>query len=628
MHGWLELPAYHPLLALAFGLLTWLGLNRAGAWMLRSLPGRLASPWASLPSVFGSVLVLSLCVQMLSAAGLASHGALIVLWLALILAGIARPGLLADVRSLFPEKPMQPAERVALALAIVVTVALLLTAVAPSSRHDELSYHAVVSAQTADDGTLFHLRLPWEATVLPQMLWHIAMAPLYALGQSAAVGVVSCLLALQTAWFVGRWVAVQTASRSWGAWAGLGMLAQGYAVVFSVTTGAHSLGLASGVVGCLAVLSGPALLLAHGWMAQSVLVGLAASCMVGSKITLGVLVAALLLVHRWQIARLIDRRTAAAGVLLAAAGPVFALVPLALRNWHDTGSPAGVIAATWFHAGYFDAEALSAYAGTRQLFAWNFMWPFEIAHWSAWLWVGCLVFAVTERDAQRRATGLALFALQATVLLVALPKELRHLGGVHCALAVAGWAALGRRGPQPWQPGRRLIVACAALMLPWIGLIVFMSSTFWPVATGLSTPQTFLRQYSALFDDYVALDALLPADATLLVGRSKTDLAQFGYLARPPTFYAPRPTVHHSRDMPPKGPKFLMYVSALQTSANHPVAHDPWLPPGMRLGPIVYESRRAQFFPSRMPRSGQAFSHLEVYELLPSAGGNGAVMPN
>lgn len=304
------------------------------------------------------------------------------------------------------------------------------------------------------------------------------------------------------------------------------------------------------------------------------------------------------------------------GLLLAAAFPTAAVVPLALRNWHDTGSPAGVVTATVFHAAYFDAEALSAYAGTRQLFAWNFMWPFELAHWSAWLWVGCLVFAFLERDRQRRATGLALFALQATVLLVALPKELRHLGGIHCALAVAGWAALGRHVPQPWQPRHRLFLAGAVLMLPWIGLIVYMSSTFWSVSVGLDSPQAFLRQYSALFEDYIALDSLLPADATLLVGRSHTDLAQYGYLARPPIFYAPRPTVHHSLDLPTKGPKFLMYVSALPNSPDRPVAHDPWLPPAMRLGTLVYENRRAQFFPSRMPHSGLAFSHLEVYELL------------
>jgi len=393
--------------------------------------------------------------------------------------------------------------------------------------------------------------------------------------------------------------------------------------VFGVTLGPHALGLAAGSVGCLAVIYGHDLTKQTDSRSFAALIGLSGTCMLGTKITMAVLVAcmlalAVLHVRRSQGALASVRFFGIASVLLAAP-----LMPLVAHGWLHAHSPAGMVTASTFGGSFYDSQALDAYEGTRQLFAWNIIWKVDLAHWSLFQWALILAFLVRRRrDPVAWASGATLFAVQFLVLLVALPKELRHLGGVQCALAVAGsvplWHWLFRSGTVP----RRKVAALVLLILPWAGFVVYMSGTFWQVSLGLESPREFLSRYCAVFPDHDALDAKLPADAVVIIGRSKTDRAQYAYLARPPVFYSSRETVHHTRDAPAGRPTYLFYLSQQRKlGAPGPPPPDAWLPPGMQLGPVVYRNPRSRFFPLRVPRpsTDADWAHLEVFQLIAAA---------
>src|SRR5262249_47886170 len=130
---------------------------------------------------------------------------------------------------------------------------LLLAGAAPESRSDEVAYHTLASVRPLVDGGLRFHPLPWEASVIPQLLWHYALTPLYAIGGAAAAGVASAWLAIVLGFAVGRLVQWLTQSKPLGATAAFITLTGGYSIVFFTTAGPHAFGYLSVFVAVTAV---------------------------------------------------------------------------------------------------------------------------------------------------------------------------------------------------------------------------------------------------------------------------------------------------------------------------------------------------------------------------------------
>lgn len=613
MPGWSEIASYSAPLTLLAGVLMALaivGVGRIVCFCVRAHDFKVLRVPVEL--LIG-VLVISSCVQLLAMSGVAHRRVLEgIAWALLLPAGwVLRDTwrALGDLRRVTPT-PSAPLPFWLPAIVMVVT--LLGAAVAPESRSDESSYHALVGARIIADGGLHFYALPWEATVLPQMIWHYALVPLQTVAGAAPAGVVSACAALILAGTVTKLVHEHTADLRIAAVSCFAVLAGGYAVVFFTTIGPHAFQSLATVTAGLAV-CWRNLAPRREWM-----VAIAVSCaaMVASKATmapLAVLIAVVAFLDAY-------RETRSLRAVFGFASLVFVITlsavgPLMVWGFVASGSPLGSLTAQAFHAVRFDAEALDAYEGTRTLFASLFLWRFELAYWNvALVFCAGVALAISHPAIQRTRLWL-LVGCQTLVIVMLLPKEIRHLGGLQYLLFASGIVALVGRWQIPLAQRWLAIVGIVAVA-PWGALTLWVSSIYAPLLAGQQSPRAFLAQYAGLSEDWERLDRLLPQDARVLIGRSRTDARQYAWYARPPIYYFPRRVFFHTAELEAySGRAYLLYLGEGSDGSTGTIPFDPRLPTGWTLQRSVYSNDAARFFPSRTPNGAGAQTRLEVFEL-------------
>lgn len=624
MFGWQELSNYHPLLALIGGVAAFFcftGVGRLGFMLMRATgEGPFQRP---LEFILG-VLTISVVVQGLAMAGLMSVGA------ARAFAGLlVVPGLFvvtADVRTLRRSLTLNRPSALSLGWwipAAVIAASLLAAAVAPESRADETAYHALVPSRVLADGSLRVYPLPWEATIWPQMLWHYALVPIFATAGSAGSRVLSFCAAILLALTVADAVRSQLQSEGLAALACLAVLAGGYPVAFFTTLGPHAFGYLATFVACYAVATSLTLRGSPSPTKAAFGIGVACAGMIAGKLTMLPLAALVMAIAARDLTPAGTTLWARAKIFgILAAPSVVAFAPIVIWGWIAARSPVGAMTAELFHSPAFGAEALRVYHGTREMFADVFLWRIELSYWSLLLALGVAASLLVSTPGATRRRYILLFSCQVAAILLLLPKEIRHLGGLQYALFVGGFCGLASRLRLRGIPDSRIAFAGALAVLPWAALSLFVSSIYVPLAVGLETPADFLRRYSGLFEDYERLDRILPANAKIAIGRSATSPVQYAWFARPPVFYAPRPVLAADRDLDGHSPAYLLYLGqgeADPTRNDALIGFDPVLPPGFVIGKNVYSNGSALFYPSRTPLASTGRrTRIDVFELRDS----------
>ena len=630
MEGWVELSSYSPLAALLYGSATALSFWGIGRLLcgraLTRVPDFLRLPGECV----AGVVVLGLLVEILAMLGASRAGLMRAVWIAGVIAGAiavvwtvrGRSGSRAKGgASAGGESGSAGANYKLVAYwvpAALMGAALLLAGAAPESRSDEVAYHALASARPLVDGGLRFYPLPWEASVLPQLLWHFALTPLFAVGGAAPAGVASAWLAILLGFAVGRLVRWLTDSALLGAIAAFISLACGYSIVFFTTTGPHAFGYVSVFVAVTAVGWSAEIRSAAGLRCYALIIALGCAGGVASKLTMLPVATIISCFALWDIAR--EGSTAPGAKLASAAQVVLApslclLVPV-VWTWVAAGSPLGALTARMFHAGSFDSEALAAYEGTRALFSNNFGWRFEAAYWSLPLVMGVLLSLWLEPSGQRRMRWLLIGGCQALLIMFALPHELRHFGGIQYPLMASGFSAAGSRARARGYSVRRIAWIGGITALPWALFVLWLASIYVPLAVGRMSAAEFLRRYSGLQSDYEALDKALPPDAAILIGRSRSDVTQYAWYSRPPVYYSPRQILFGASQVHGQPHVYLFYVGTGAEGTHGPIPFDPWLPAGYSVGRCVYSDAHARFYPSRTPGGTPGLARLDVFELL------------
>ncbi|HEY2037709.1 MAG TPA: hypothetical protein VGG96_11885, partial [Steroidobacteraceae bacterium] len=394
MPGWHELAAYSPWWAFLSGTLTafsfW-GVGRVvgGKW-LRSVPDFVRYP----AELLAGILTVSLIVQVLAMADASRAPTMAAVWYLCLLVALLSVGvpLVAQARA---HRFRISAKMRWWVPVVVVCIALLMSGAAPESRADEVSYHALAVARVLSDGGLRFYSLPWEASVVPQLVWHYSLVPLYAVAGSAAGGVASAWLAIALAIAVGSLILRHTGSAALAAAAALVTLSGGYSFVFFSTTGPHAFSYLAGFTAVAAVGWSRELRIVAGVEGYAAVVALGCAGALAGKVTMLPVVGIItLLALRDVLAEPSEARRRVTAIALLVLVPLVALGPLTVWTWWASGSPLGAVTAKLTHAKIFDAEAMAALDGTRSMFSDGFHWRFEAAYWSLPLIAGALAALV------------------------------------------------------------------------------------------------------------------------------------------------------------------------------------------------------------------------------------------
>jgi hypothetical protein len=101
----------------------------------------------------------------------------------------------------------------------------------------------LVPSRIVVDQALHFYPWPWQAAIIPQMIYQIASAPAHAMGYPDAANVVSWWTSLALSWFVWRSIRGEGQSPYWWSALWVATICVGmYPVVWLVTGGAHAMG--------------------------------------------------------------------------------------------------------------------------------------------------------------------------------------------------------------------------------------------------------------------------------------------------------------------------------------------------------------------------------------------------
>jgi hypothetical protein len=584
-----SLSTYSAPIVLLLGVATFAGCMGLGLLLLRLLRAELPVPFRQVVAVLLGIEAVSLAVQIVSMAKVATPAVLILLWGLSLAAGAAgwmfcRP--LRDARTL-PRIP-----RSALVVAAVAAGLNLLAAVVPSSKIDELYYHMLLPARVVADHGLEIYRAPIESAVLPQMAFAFFAAPLHALGYPDAPNIVSWLLSLMLVW-LGWSLLRQRGTADPVAYCLVAALLVGaYPMVFHVTGGSHAFGDLSLATAVVALALADRLLATSSPVHFAFMVSLLAFGAASAKVSLLPVSGAVVLLALTLAGRGIRVLSAVAAPWLVLGGPLMVWTCL------HTGSPFGPLLAGWFGESLFRPEVFADFAEAARIANRSPLGAVlfdNLAGYSPLVWVGAIGALVSSATPPAvRRWGAALLIGQCLVIAWLLPYHARFLGGLQYGLAICFALYL----PPVFASWKHLtVVGIAVGVLPWLAGQAAYTQQFAAMAFGLEDRNAFARRYVAFFDDFVALDRLLPPNAVLLA----TD-------SRPPAVYAPRPMVFDLADVP-SGREVYVFSVGLPNASDYPASY--------RLGPDIYANPSARQTVFRRPWAAPEKGDLHVVPLHP-----------
>ncbi len=277
-------------------------------------------------------------------AEIASRPILKTIWLVLVTLGAVM--LVARTRVRPTAVSFSKSDRWAILLFVIVGTAIaadLLIAIAPSTKIDELYYHMLIPSRIVFDGALHLYREPWEAAILPDVVFQISSTPAHAVGYPDAANVVSWAISITLLWFAWRIIRAEGKPVAWcGLW--VASLCVGiYPAVWQVTGGAHAMGDLALSAALIAFCTRENLLASLPPSAYAVMLSIFALSAATSKISLLPLCTAILCLGIFPLLRSSEARVRR-NILAAVVIPwIIFFFPIALWTWAQSGSPFGPV---------------------------------------------------------------------------------------------------------------------------------------------------------------------------------------------------------------------------------------------------------------------------------------------
>jgi hypothetical protein len=346
------------ILNLFVGILGLIGISGLGRLLIRPLRP-LPLHWYTSLAMLAGFAVSSVSVQCLAMAGSERIG-FRVLGTGIVVLGLAGLWIGRKRYLSLPRPQAGPFRIFTCSFVCIVLAVLVLIALAPSTKIDELHYHMLVGRRVLDDHGLRIYQLPYEQAIVLQMGYQIAETVFHATNTADAGNILSLGFGMALWILIYGVVTEETESAELGLVAALTGAVGMYPAVWYVTAGPHALG-------DLATFTGVAALFLPGGLSKvvnntgnktrSFICFLAAACAASTKISL-VPVAVVI-----TSAALFGLKGAARMKIGAVAAGLwfFVMGPLVIWTYIHTGSPFGAAFAQLFGQTAYQPTVLQAW---------------------------------------------------------------------------------------------------------------------------------------------------------------------------------------------------------------------------------------------------------------------------
>ncbi len=466
------------------GSLTFVGFLGVGIGILHFFRFKLNCPWLQVVSLLLGIQIFSLIIQLIGMTHLASRPMLICVWAILILLG----GICNQLwnRSPLILKKSESFFDWILCMSILVSLlTLLLTALAPSTKIDELYYHMLLPSRIVMDRALLFYRFPIVSAILPHMIFQISLTPLHALNFPDAGNVVSWWIGLTFLWFCYSMIKSKSNLESWN-WLWITAISVGlYTTVHYVTCGSHAMG-------DLATVAAVVLLLERRnfYKQTDCLITLAFAfsvlCLAGvtTKLAFMPLHLVILAIAGASLLKQAHSLRERKHILFALSLPwIILILPLMLWTYLKSGSPFGpVLGKVLPNSIYKPSDITTELGNMKNLDRPDFLEFIKMTFisYSPLIFTGAAgVFFVKEIKVRHRFMLATLALFQGSGILFVLPFHFRFFAGLHYAFAVL-FAMHTAPAIQKWATSKTVLTfLCCFLLLPWLaGQLVLCQTIF------------------------------------------------------------------------------------------------------------------------------------------------------
>jgi len=474
----------------------------------------------------------------------------------------------------------------------------------PSTKIDELFYHQLVAQRIVLDGGMIFYRQPWEAAMPSHLIYNFSQVPLVYGGFPDAANVVSLCVFSIFLWTVYS-IFNQAHISSFKKWITLSILCLGLYRLTFTTAGSHHFGDLAAFMGLYIVVMMPSLKQQSSTQAILLTQGILMAAIAGSKMSLlpyAVLIGIYTIYEAGRQTNLTIRD------FILFAGPVLVFyLPIVVWTYVQTHSPFGLVLSQYFDTKLIDKHLLAATLQHETVITPTFgvHGREALLHFPFFLIVSPVLFALSAHTKATKVKVMSLFILYSFILYsFHLLYHPRFWGNLPISLFVLSILALPKLPSSILLPNsRKVLLRLAGLsiaVLPYVALSYYYLYHLVPFPLNEATKTRFYKKFIPLYDDYKALDKLLPADACLYT-QNRLNLV-----------HAPRPVFRDSLDICNCATVYAFQCDTLLLPAFISTRDRKY-----RLGKLVYQNRQAKITIYRTPNKQPKTGTLSVYQLNP-----------
>ncbi|MFN8346806.1 MAG: hypothetical protein U0X91_17530 [Spirosomataceae bacterium] len=481
---------------------------------------------------------------------------------------------------------------------------ILIYAILPSTKIDELFYHQLVSQRIITDGGLIFYRQPWEAAIPPHLIYNFSHVPLVYLGFPDAANVVSFLifaLFLQTIYKI----LSQANITSFFRWTILSLFCLGMYRLTFTTAGSHHFGDAAAFLSLYVVLNLSSLKQHTSYQAILTIQGILLAAVAGSKMSL---LPYAVLVGIYTLYEVFGKNKLSGRSIFHLLWPIVLFyIPIIIWTYIQTHSPFGLILSQYFDTKIIDRHLLESTLMDEIVTTPTFSEHLQAAllHFPFILLLSPLLFMVSSYSKEVKIKVLSLFFLYLFILYhFHLLYHPRFWGNLPLSLFLLTALAPPKLPvvSQLWISKKSILKwgMIMAAIVPYLAIFYYYLYHLRPFPINEQTKITFYKRFIPLYEDYIALDKLLPKEACLYT-QNRLNLIQ-----------APRRIFKDTLDICGCHSVYALQCEQLLLPSRMSIQGKMY-----KMDKLIYQNREAKIKIYRTPSKKPMTGNLSVFKLIP-----------
>jgi len=396
-------------------------------------------------------------------------------------------------------------------LVLSFSVALL-----PTTKMDEISYHMLIPLRVINDGAILPYPFPWEASILPQLVYQLIFTPFFLLGFAEVANVFSLLVFIYAAFLMHRLCEVIFNIKIPIIFTTLVFFSGLFVVVDIITISSSAIAILGSVIsfGTLIYVANQTCPLTRS---LSFSLGVGLLILAFSKITMLPIICLSWFLYCYWIFKTSKEVSKLQNIILSGVIPLLAYCLVLILTYYIYGSPFGSMFGEFFGSNFVIYDPFVESAGAvLKISEIAFL---GVTKFNLSIWILTFVLSLFLLRTKYRFL-LALFAAQFLVIYFFLPERPRHFQGIQLVLSSFTLTIIISKIPKILKLFKFLATSGTAL---YTSLIFYYTLPL--ISMGYFSPKDdFLTKYIPYYKNFAELNSILHDDVRMVVRGSRINL--------------------------------------------------------------------------------------------------------